>query len=136
MALQWAPNHDNEAGYVDVLPNKAGESVAMVTPIRYPVYIPAGDRTMKAKGDAFCELEMLNVTFADYTSMRETDLGFTSSENDISKEITISLLEPDQVTWNDWNVIVIHRPGVDTELNTTGAWYARVYWFIVIVEAT
>lgn len=134
--LQWAPGFDNEAGYVDIITNKAGQSTAMVQPIRYPDYVRAADGSMKAKGSPRTTITIENVSFADYTTIRETNLGFSADESDVSKEITVSLPEPDQVTFNDWNVILTHRPGVDTELDITGSFYARTTWDIIIIEAT
>lgn len=135
MANQWAPGHDNEAGFVAILPNKAGSSTAMISPIRFAEYAYSGAITAKGKGEKFCEIEMSNVSFADYTSMRETDLGF-SGFDDTSTTITIQLDDPDQSTTSNYNATLIHRPGVDTELSDDGRRFARVVWLVVITGDT
>jgi hypothetical protein len=128
--LQWAPNHDNEAGYIDVL-------VPVLTKgIQYPVYVTAGDGSVHAKGAAFVVFEMHNVTFSQYTQMRETDLAFSSVESDVSKAVTVAVPEPDRVTFNNWNATLIHRPGVDTEMDENHTRYERVYWRFTKLVAT
>lgn len=133
---QWAPNHDNEAGYVTILANTAGDSAALITPIKYPAVVIGGDRSAKTKGDPYVDIDMINVDFSVYTTMRETTLGFSSSESEISKDITIALLATDQSTYNNYNATVYHITGDDAVVDDSGMFYARVHWRVVIVGTT
>ncbi len=134
--LQWAPGFDNEAGYVDILPNTAGDSVAIMRGISYSIYANAADGSVKAKGAASVRLDMINVSFADYEQMRETDLGYSEDEDDISKNITVTVLRSNQTTLDDFNVICVHRPSVDTTLSADATRYQSVSWLFKIVSAT
>jgi hypothetical protein len=134
--LQWADGHDNEAGYVDILLNTAGDSVAIAPGISYEIYENAADGSVKAKGAGSMRITMVNVSFADYIQMRETDLGYSVDPDDISRNVTVTVPRPGLSALDDFNAICVHRPGVDAQLNVDATRYQSVSWLLKIVGAT
>lgn len=134
--LQWADGHDNEAGYVSILLNKAGQSLAIAPGITYETYVTAADGTVKAKGAGSMRIIMTDVSLANYITMRETDLGYSADPDDISRNITITVPTPGLATTGNYNAICVHRPNVDAQLSPDGTRYQTVSWLIKIVSAT